>query len=292
MLLHLGLANALLATFLAVAAWVVGRSRRWAALAYGLWLLVLLKLVTPPLVWVPVPSPAVLLPEPAVPVAMNADAQLTLSELSDTPIAPVTAQTNRPSSPERLTKPAKASAKAGWSFTWQLALGVVWLAGAMVYWSIAAFKIRCMVQLMRGAEVASSVLQAQVRQLAADLGVHHPPSVWLVPVPIPPMLWAVLGTPRLLLPAALWSGLSDEQRTTMLVHELAHLRGRDHWVRRLELIVQGLYWWHPVTWWARRELREAEEQRCDSWVVTVLPAAAAAYAQTLLDTVAFLSRAR
>ena len=113
-----------------------------------------------------------------------------------------------------------------------------------------------------------------------------------MPVPIPPMLWAVLGKPRLLLPAALWEALAEEQRETLLVHELLHLRGRDHWVRRLELLTLGLYWWHPVAWWARRELREAEEQRCDAWVVGALPASAAAYAQTLLDTVAFLSRAR
>ena len=66
------------------------------------------------------------------------------------------------------------------------------------------------------------------------LGVAHPPEVWLMPVPIPPMLWAVLRTPRLLLPVELWERLSEEQRDTLLAHELVHLRGRDHWVRRLE----------------------------------------------------------
>jgi hypothetical protein len=106
------------------------------------------------------------------------------------------------------------------------------------------------------------------------------------------MLWAVLRTPRLLLPVALWESLAEEQRETLLAHELLHLRGRDHWVRRLELVALGLYWWHPVAWWAQREIREAEEQRCDAGVVGALPASAAAYAQTLLDTVAFLSRAR
>jgi len=42
--------------------------------------------------------------------------------------------------------------------------------------------------------------------------------------------------------------------------------------RRLELAALGLYWWHPAAWWARRELREAEEQRCDAGVVAALPA--------------------
>jgi hypothetical protein len=106
------------------------------------------------------------------------------------------------------------------------------------------------------------------------------------------MLWALGRRPLLLLPAALWDRLDAEQQDTLLAHELAHLRRGDHWVRRLELLVLGLYWWHPVAWWARRELCEAEEQCCDAWVVWALPAAARAYAAALLETVTFLSQAR
>src|SRR5262249_19110720 len=107
-----------------------------------------------------------------------------------------------------------------------------------------------------------------------------------------PMLWTLARTPRLLIPVSLWQRLSEEQRRTLLVHELAHLRRRDHWIRLLELLVLGLYWWHPVVWWARRALREVEEQCCDAWVVWALPADAPAYASALVETVAFLSQAR
>jgi tetratricopeptide (TPR) repeat protein len=96
----------------------------------------------------------------------------------------------------------------------------------------------------------------------------------------------------LLLPQALWEGLTEQQRGTLLAHELAHLRRGDHWVRWLELLVLGLYWWHPAVWWARRELREAEEQCCDAWVLWALPDAAEAYARALLATLAFLSGSR
>src|SRR6476620_3736040 len=48
-LLAIGLANALAAAVLALPALLIGRSRRRPALAHALWLLVLLKLVTPPL---------------------------------------------------------------------------------------------------------------------------------------------------------------------------------------------------------------------------------------------------
>ena len=106
------------------------------------------------------------------------------------------------------------------------------------------------------------------------------------------MLWAIAGPPRLLVPADLLGLLNDEQLDTLLVHELAHLRRRDHWVRILEFVVMGLYWWHPVVWYARRELREAEEQCCDAWVVSTLPDAGRTYASALLDTLDFLSTAQ
>src|SRR5262249_60001036 len=93
----------------------------------------------------------------------------------------------------------------------------------------------------------------------------------------------------LLLPAILWTRLTREQQDTLLAHELAHLRRGDAWVRRLEIVVLGLYWWHPVVWWARREIQEAEEQCCDALVLETIPTGAEMYASALLETVAFLS---
>jgi len=43
-----------------------------------------------------------------------------------------------------------------------------------------------------------------------------------------------------------------------------------------------LYWWCPLVWWAQRELREAEEECCDAWVLWALPGSAARYAHALV----------
>ncbi len=104
------------------------------------------------------------------------------------------------------------------------------------------------------------------------------------------MLWVPpTGPPRLVLPEGLWDRLDEVQRDAVLVHELAHLKRRDHWVRRLEAAVLGLYWWDPVAWWARREVERSEEECCDAWVIWALPAAAGAYAEALLSTAAYVS---
>ena len=147
-------------------------------------------------------------------------------------------------------------------------------------------------RLMKEIDPAPEEWQTRTAELAGRLGLSEAPSLCLVPGRVPPMLWAIGGRPRLLVPSELWSATSLDQRTSLLLHELAHLKRRDHWVRWLELIVGGLYWWHPAVWWGRRLLREAEEQCCDAWVVWAMPQGAKTYATALLAAIEFVSGAR
>ena len=128
--------------------------------------------------------------------------------------------------------------------------------------------------------------------LAARLGLRRAPPVLLVPARIPPMLWPHRGGPRLLLPAGLLPDLQADELDALLAHELAHVRRRDHWVRLVEIAATALFWWYPVTWWARRALRRAEERCCDEWVLRLLPRSAEAYANGLLKSLTFVADGR
>jgi hypothetical protein len=59
-LLRIGLSNAVVALLMALVVVTVACVWRRPAVLHALWLLVLIKLVTPPLVWAPVPWPIVL----------------------------------------------------------------------------------------------------------------------------------------------------------------------------------------------------------------------------------------
>jgi hypothetical protein len=87
------------------------------------------------------------------------------------------------------------------------------------------------------------------------------------------------------LPESLLGRLSPEALDTVLAHELAHFRRKDQWVRLLELIATGLYWWHPVIWWARRRIEIAEEQCCDAHVLQACRARPRVYAEAILEIV-------
>ncbi|MFL5340548.1 MAG: hypothetical protein ACJ8F7_10395, partial [Gemmataceae bacterium] len=53
----------------------------------------------------------------------------------------------------------------------------------------------------------------------------------------------------------------------------------------------ALFWWFPLAWLARRELRRVEEECCDGRVLELLPDSARTYAEALLDTIDFLAEA-
>jgi beta-lactamase regulating signal transducer with metallopeptidase domain len=283
-LLYFALSNAVAATLLAVLAVVVARFCRRPAVRHALWLLVLLKLVTPP--WLPIsvtwPRNEESEPLPAVALPPDLEASEPIPSLPES--TPIPAATVR----ERLAEPLPYG--RGWDFSF--ALLVVWLGGALGWWTVAAVRVRRFRRLLRQAQLAATGVQDQGQRLAALLGLRRCPPIVFVSAPLSPMLWALGFSPHLLVPAELWRKLTAEQQDTLLAHELAHLRRRDHWIRRLELLVLGLYWWHPVVWWARRRLQEAEEECCDALVVAILPDAAPAYASALVETVAFLSQTR
>ncbi len=313
--LHVGLSNAVAAAALALVAVLVGSVCRRPALAHGLWLLVLLKLLTPPLVRVPVPWPAEAPPRAARPAPVEVVSEPALPEADEAPApgaapaprVPAPAQAAAPPAAPMAEGPAEAallpeaaevfsapeerSAAAPAEWSWAEVVTAVWLLGSLAWFALAGLRLARFARLLRHATPAPAALQNRAEQLARRLGLAHCPRVWLLPGRVAPMLWAAFGPPRLLVPAGLLGRLTPEGRDTLLLHELAHWRRGDHLVRALEFVALGLYWWHPVVWFARRELREAEEQCCDAWVVSALPGAGRAYASALLDTLDFLSAA-
>jgi beta-lactamase regulating signal transducer with metallopeptidase domain len=317
-ILQIGLSNAFAATVLAVLAAAVGSLCRRPALVHSLWLLVLLKLVTPPLVSVPIPWLA--RPDSA---AQEAKLLAVPIEIADTGSG---GEDNLQSSEEGTqlgtdeafpaTRPASLSSvenvESGTSadnsdgfleqdkieagapiilghIQWGTAVLSLSLTGSVLWFVLTVVRVWRFRALLRRASLAPSAVREEAQRVAVSLGLKDCPGVFLVPGSIPPLLWALAGPARLFVPKALWERLNSEQRVTLLAHELAHLRRGDHWIRLFELAARGLYWWHPVVWWASRELREAEEQCCDAWVVWALPKAARAYATALVETVDFLS---
>src|SRR4029077_17555316 len=167
----------------------------------------------------------------------------------------------------------------------------IWATGSAAWFLLQAFTAYKFSQRLALATPAPAGIQYEADDLAAAMGLVQRPPVMIVRDVISPMRWGVGRNTRLLFPVNLLTRLESGSRATLIAHELAHYRRGDHWVRAFELVVSGVFWWHPVVWWARRQIEIAEEECCDAWVIEQFPDTPRWYAEALLEPIDFLSEA-
>jgi uncharacterized protein (TIGR03435 family) len=73
--------------------------------------------------------------------------------------------------------------------------------------------------------------------------------------------------PVLLLPARLVGHLDGARMDAVLTHELCHIRCRDNLTAALHMLVEAVFWFHPIVWWIGARLVEERERACDEEVV-------------------------
>lgn len=269
------LGNAAVAAVLALLAFGVGRAVKSPSVRHAAWLLVLLKLVTPPLVTVPLP---------VLPASWNQAPESSVVHALIAPTATTAAPVVAGAEPN-LWDRYRPRGTVEW-------VVVVWATGAVVWFGWQGRRVLRFRRRVKRADDAPPDVAAAASEIAAQLGIAKPPVVKVATGIGSPMLWgwgrgAVVLFPRELLPR-----LSADARDTLLAHELAHFLRRDHWVRVLEFVATGLYWWNPTVWLARHGIEEAEEECCDAWVVGGLAASPRRYAEALLATVDFEAELR
>lgn len=273
------IANVAMACALACVAWLLTRTRKRPALAHLLWLLVLVRLVAPPLLPIAViPLPEVTKTQPTV------QPGIVLSTTETVVDAPATTASHPVARPQNEAMSSALSTRD--------ALFGIWGAGSALLLLLALRRSLRFTRELRRARPAPDHVLANAKVLASRLGLRRCPPVLVVDAAVPPLVWGFLCRPRVVLPSRLLRNVDEEEITGLLAHELAHIRRRDHWTRYLELLVTAAWWWLPLTWWARRRLREAEEACCDAWAVWCAPDAREAYASALIRTITWLDRTR
>ncbi|MBI3864471.1 MAG: hypothetical protein HY290_21525 [Planctomycetia bacterium] len=305
-LLQIGLMNAAVAAVMACAVVLVSRKVRRPALTHALWILVLVKLVTPPMFEVPIEVPFELpgavatadTPSDAATHAQESGANLPhageiASDHAASDVASAESNGTRGAAGALWSRASVALAPAGrWLARHVVAvIAGIWLLGSAAWFLLQGFTAYKFSQRLALATPAPAGIQFEADDLAEAMGLGHRPPVMIVRDVISPMLWGVGKNTRLLFPMNLLTRLQPGARATLIAHELAHYRRGDHWVRVFELIVSGIFWWNPVVWWARRQIEIAEEECCDAWVIEQFPETPRWYAEALLETIDFLSEA-
>ncbi len=288
--------NVVLAALLAAAITLIGLTRYMRerpAFRHCLWLIVLCKLVTPPLLPLPVLTPPNLKTVRAdtseQPEAGLARVRVAGERRVSRSVA-TSATDHSASSPSQSAaftnarmgestfaavmndggddppKSESSTASSSLSVHWFAVLCSIWPAVALVLVGRVFIQLRRFTRLLRRGDWENTKVNEIVRREAKRMGIRQPPGVCVVRVRMTPLLWVRQGRPVVVLPDSLLSELTDEQIACVATHELAHYLRQDHWSNGLACFVGCLFWWNPVVWWARRELKVAQEACCDGIV--------------------------
>ncbi len=75
--------------------------------------------------------------------------------------------------------------------------------------------------------------------------------------------------PILLLPEGIAGRLQPPQWQAVLAHELCHIRRRDNLRSAIHMIVEAVFWFHPLVWWIGARMVQERERACDEAVLSL-----------------------
>ena len=201
--------NAVLVAVLAAGVALLGRIWKNPLCLHLLWVLVLLKLVTPPVVTIPTTLLAEHIPLTS---RSNAQHQRPPAHVDASPqelAIPTAVQEHLPLASDLVLSEHSdsdfdnASVVAGYQrIQWAIVLGWIWGIGIVLFASWQAFRIARFRRLFRSSQPPSSALLGIAQGVCRRLGLERVPEIRLLPICVSPLVWSLGGRPRVFLPAA------------------------------------------------------------------------------------------
>jgi beta-lactamase regulating signal transducer with metallopeptidase domain len=158
---------------------------------------------------------------------------------------------------------------------WTLVALAVWALGFVV---IAAF------WLVQWARLTAVVRSAKVSSL------HAPVPVRITSELLDPGLVGIFR-PIILLPDTMVQQLAAPEIDAILAHELCHWRRRDNLLTLVHMLVEAVFWFHPLVWFIGGRLAEESERACDDGVLDT-GRKSLDYAETILKVCRLTCRSR
>ena len=182
------------------------------------------------------------------PVAQRMVAQSTVAQKMAAPeVAFAVARIAQP-----FPEPSHFATRAPGSFYWiSIALLSVWVGGFVV---ITLLRLRSWRRIRAAVRRSAPLHIPSAVQIRSSPGLLEPGVVGLF-------------RPVLLLPEGIMERLSPSELETVIAHELCHVRRRDNFFASVHMIVEAVFWFHPIVWWIGARLVEERERACDEAVL-------------------------
>jgi uncharacterized protein (TIGR03435 family) len=143
----------------------------------------------------------------------------------------------------------------------------LWLLGfvtVLLVWCLRWRRISTAVQdsvpLHEGREVEA------LRRLERMTGIRQHIELLLSRATLEPGIFGMVR-PVLVWPEGISEKLETPHLEAVLAHELWHVRRRDNLAAAVHMIVEAIFWFHPLVWWLGARLVEERERACDEQVL-------------------------
>ena len=137
------------------------------------------------------------------------------------------------------------------AFDWTLLLCALWAGGTLTIVVRWLARWRAMHAVLKAAGAVSTIGGVAVRIASGALE---------------PGLFGILN-PVILLPQGIGERLSPAELEAVLAHEACHSRHRDNLWATVHMLVEALFWFHPLVWWLGARLNHERERACDEAVL-------------------------
>jgi len=148
-------------------------------------------------------------------------------------------------------------------------LMAAWLGGFAVVLSMWCIRWRRVAAAMREAAPLREGREIEaLRRLNRAAGLQVPLEMVVSRASLEPGVFGI-ARPVLIWPEGISEHLDDAHLEAVLAHEVWHVRRRDNLAAAIHMVVEALFWFHPLVWWLGARLVEERERACDEEVVAM-----------------------
>ncbi len=146
-------------------------------------------------------------------------------------------------------------------------LEALWLCGFLVVVFVWYLRWRRVSIALRNAEPLREGREVEMLRRLERLGGRRKRiEFFLSPASLEPGIFGI-GRPVLVWPKGISEHLGDAHLEAILAHEVWHVRRRDNLAAALHMLVEAVFWLHPLVWWLGARLIEERERACDEAVL-------------------------
>ena len=165
-------------------------------------------------------------------------------------------------------------------------LAVLWLAGFVAVlltwlarWRQISGQVRNAVPIHEGREIEA------LQRVQHTSGIRKQIRMLLSKTMLEPGIFGMLS-PVLVWPKGISERLENAHLEAILAHELWHVRRRDNLAAAMHMMVEAIFWFHPLVWWLGARMVDERERACDEEVLE-LGSERQVYAESILKVCEF-----